>query len=158
MKNIKPHYIISAVVLSGLFFATLSFNNQPLFSNLDQFVLIAEDKIELLDNVQVSSGDLASNQEIRIRQNNIINGNLFTNQIRIDATSTINGNASFNQLEIDLTSKILGSTTTPVSLPIVNLSQITAFQPEEQKIIINKNILFQKYHYFKVKIRHNLYK
>ena len=156
MKNIKPHYIISAVVLSGLFFATLSFNNQPLFSNLDQFVLIAEDKIELLDNVQVSSGDLASNQEIRIRQNNIINGNLFTNQIRIDATSTINGNASFNQLEIDLTSKILGSTTTPVSLPIVNLSQITAFQPEEQKIIITQDQTINPGNFDEIQVQPNI--
>src|SRR3989344_1910573 len=129
IKNLKPHYLISAVVVSGVVFAAtnFNFNQQPLFSNTNNFVLFSEKEITLEQETQISSGDLGSNNKLDIQKDNIINGNLFAKEISIDKNTTINGNASFNKLKLHKESQILGSQTKPVQLPIAQLPSIQAF-------------------------------
>ncbi|MEK7146829.1 MAG: hypothetical protein AAB772_01080, partial [Patescibacteria group bacterium] len=153
---IKSHHIVYLLAGGGILLAALSLNNQPLFSNLDQFVLVAEDKILLENNIQVSSGDLASNKEIRIRQNNIINGNLFADNIKIGATSTINGNASFNELEINPLSQILGQTSTLISSPIIKLPETPAFQAGEQDLTITQDQIINPGNFDEIQVQPNI--
>lgn len=167
MKNFNICLVISILVIGGLLFvilnyigqlnslAALGFNNQPFFSSLEQFIL-AGNKIELSDNIQVSSGDLAANQEIKIAENNIINGNLFSDKIKIGATSTINGNASFNELEIAPTAKILGQTSTLVFLPIIQLPEILAFQTGEQDLTITQNQTINPGNFDEIEVKENI--
>ena len=110
-KRIKDnyHYIISALAIAGIAFATTNFTSPPLFPNIDNFVLFASEEIKLEQGVQVSSGDLGSDE------------------ITIDKNSIVNGNASFNKLKLHKEAKILGTQTKPVSLPIANLPDIPDF-------------------------------
>ena len=130
MKYVKGnyHYIVSALAVVGIAFVAFNFNNPPLFNSLDSFILFAQEEIKLEQGVQVSSGDLGSNDEIDIEKNAIISGNLFADEITLDKNTTINGNVSFNKLETKKETQILGSKTTPVSLPIANLPDIPDFQ------------------------------
>ena len=139
MRNVKPHHIISSLAIGGLFLATLNFNTQPLFTDLNQFVLVAEDRIHLAGDVQVSSGDLAVNGEIAIAGSNIISGNLFSDEIKIAGGTQINGDASFNELKLTQNSEILGTTSTPISLPIIELPDIPDFIPGNQDLIIQED-------------------
>ena len=123
----KPHYIISVIAVSGIVFAAVNFSNPPLFQNTDNFVLFAQEKMELEKGVQVSSGDLGSNEEIDIEKDSTINGNLFADKSPLDKNTIINGNASFNKFKIEKDAKILGTQTKPVSLPIANLPEIPDF-------------------------------
>src|SRR3989338_4252372 len=138
IKNLKPHYLISAVVVSGVVFAAtnFNFNQQPLFSNTNNFVLFSEKEITLEQETQISSGDLGSNNKLDIQKDNIINGNLFAKEISIDKNTTVNGNTSFNKLKFHKDSQILGVQTKPVKLPIASLPQIPNFT------IGNQNLTF----------------
>lgn len=167
INNIKPQHFIYFLAGVGILFAAwnftsqfnpfaaLNFNNQPLFSFLDQFVL-AGDKIELQDNIQISSGDLASNKNLLISEINIINGNLFSDAIRIEATSTINGNASFNNLQIEPTAQILGQTSIPISLPIIKLPTIPDFQPGNQDLTINQDQTINPGSFDEIQVQENI--
>ena len=139
MRNVKPHHIISGLAIGGLFLATLNFNTQPLFTDLNQFVLVAEDRIHLAGDVQVSSGDLAANGEIAIAGSNIISGNLFSDEIKIAGGTQINGDASFNELKLTQNSEILGITSTPISLPVIELPDIPDFIPGNQDLVIQED-------------------
>ncbi len=126
-KKVRPHHVVSILAVGGIAFAALYFTGKPLFSSADSFVLFAGDRIQLGDNVQVSSGDVGSNLKVDIGQDILINGNLFADTISIDANTTINGNASFNKLQIDASSAIIGTTSTTVPLPIAILPIIPDF-------------------------------
>ncbi|MDP3935063.1 MAG: hypothetical protein Q8Q46_02530 [Candidatus Giovannonibacteria bacterium] len=132
MKDIRFHHIFFFLAAGGIVLAAFNFNpptgGQPLFQNLDQFVLFAEEEIKLEQGVQVSSGDLGTNGKLNIQKEVIVNGNLFADRITIDKDSQINGHVSFNTLETKKETKILGTQTKPVSLPIANLPEILAFQ------------------------------
>ena len=146
MNFVKPHLVASLLVASGLVRAAASSSqsaNSPPFSNLDQFVLPAGDEIQLEDNVQISSGDIASNNKIDIQKESIINGDLFADRVTIDKDATINGNISYNKLNIKKESQVLGTQTTPIQLPIVNLPQTPDFQTGIQnfKFIGDDNVL-----------------
>src|SRR3989344_2327694 len=146
MNFVKPHLVASLLVASGLVLAAASSSqsaNSPPFSNLDQFVLAAGDEIQLEDNVQISSGDIASNNKIDIQKESIINGDLFADRVTIDKDATINGNISYNKLNIKKESQVLGTQTTPIQLPIVNLPQTPDFQTGIQnfKFIGDDNVL-----------------
>lgn len=127
-KHIKDnyHYIVSALAVVGIAF--VAFNSPPLFNSLDNFVLFAQEEIQLEQGVQISSGDLGSNDEIDIQKDTIISGNLFTDEIAIDKNTTINGNVSFNKLKLHKEAKILGIQTKPIQLPIAKLPEIPDFQ------------------------------
>ncbi|MBI2591700.1 MAG: hypothetical protein HYW34_03430 [Candidatus Brennerbacteria bacterium] len=158
IENFKLHHLAYLLAGGGIFFAALNFNfnNQPLFTNLNQFILVAEDKIELAENVQISSGDLAANKEISIAENNIINGNLFSDEIKIAENTTINGNISFNQLELTPSSKILGVTSSPVSLPIIQLPNIPDFPTGNQKLIINQTSTINPGNFDEIEVKENI--
>lgn len=134
MKNIKPHYIVSVLFLGGIVFSAVGFNHNqlPLFENLEQFVLFAQEEIKLEKGAQISSGDLGSNSSINIQKDAVISGNLFADRIDIDKNTTVNGNASYNKLKIDKSSQILGTKTKPVHLPIANLPSIPEFTVGKQ--------------------------
>lgn len=129
-------YIFPAalVLIAGIGFFTFSLgqSSQPLFNNLDNFVLFAQKEIKLEKGVQVSSGDLGSNREISIEKDSIINGNLFADKITLDKDVIINGDISFNKLKTKKETQILGTQTKPVSLPIANLPEIPDFQTGEE--------------------------
>ena len=129
-KRIKGnyHYIVSALAVVGIAFVAFNSTNSSLFNNLDQFILFAQEEIKLEQGIQISSGDLGSNDKIDIEKDAIINGNLFADTISIDKNTTINGNASFNKIKIHKEAKILGTQTKPVQLPIANLPEIPEFQ------------------------------
>ena len=76
MQRIKTHHIISTLAIAGLAFVALTSpkNNQPLFSNLENFVLFAEEEITLEQGVQISSGDIGSNNKLDIQKEIVING------------------------------------------------------------------------------------
>jgi len=137
MKHINLRYILYTLSASTLLLVIFNVNAQPpLFIATDSFVLVASEGITLERDVQVSSGDVAANEEIAIGENNIISGNLFTDEIDIEENTTINGNVSFNELDIEENSIILGTQTTPTSLPIVQLPAIPPFTPGTQNLTI----------------------
>ncbi len=127
-KKIRPFHIISFLALGSFAVFLTTFSNQPLFNNLDSFVLFAQEEIKIEKEVQVSSGDIGSNKKLDIQKDSIINGNLFADTITLDKGVTINGNVSFNKIKIQKEAQILGSQTKPVSLPIANLPEIPDFQ------------------------------
>lgn len=146
MRKIKSRHIISLltagtllliVVLSfGPYQASLgSADNQPLFSSLDTFVLFASDTITLEQEVQISSGDIGSNNELEIEKDIIINGNLFANEIDIEQNTQVNGNVSSNELELEKGARIFGETISPIFLPIADLPDIPDIQPGTQDFI-----------------------
>lgn len=133
-----PH--LSVLLAAGaVMLAAFSFSSQPFFASLDQFVLVAEKGIHLAEGAQVSSGDLAANEEITVAANNIVSSNLFSDQIKIAENTRINGNASFNKLQLAPSSSILGSTSTPISLPIIKLPEIPDFYTGEQNLTITRD-------------------
>lgn len=127
-KLIKTHHIIFALAIGGIAFVAMNFTNTPLFNSLDNFILFAQEEIKLEQGVQVSSGDIGSNEKIDIEKDNIVNGNLFADKITLDKNTIVNGNVSFNKLKTHRETKILGTQTKPVSLPIANLPEIPDFQ------------------------------
>jgi len=128
IKLIKPPHVISALAVGGFAFAMLNGNSPPLFTNLDNFVLFAQEEVRIEKEVQVSSGDIGSNKKIDIEKDVVVNSNLFAKEIAIDKNSTVNGNASFNKLKLHKEAQILGTQTKPVQLPITNLPDIPDFQ------------------------------
>lgn len=127
LKKIKPNHILSVIAAGSVLFVAMNSNNPPLFQNTDNFILFASGEIKLEQGVQVSSGDLGSNDKIDIAKDSIINGNLFADKISLDKNTQINGNVSYNKLQTQKESQILGAKTTPVSLPIANLPEIPDF-------------------------------
>lgn len=130
VKNNKIYIFPAALVVVaglGLFNLFFSDHSQPLFNNLDDFVLFAQEDIKLEQEIQVSSGDIGSNGEIDIEKGVIINGNFFADEIKINKSAQINGNISFNELETRKETQIFGTKTTPISLPIANLPKIPDF-------------------------------
>ena len=150
------HYITSAAVVGGIAFAALNLTTQPLFPSLDQFVLVAENRIHLAGDVQVSSGDLASNKEIAIAGNNIINGNLFSDAIKIAGDTQINGGASFNELKLTQNSEILGATSTPISLPIIELPDLPDFTPGNQDLIVQEDQVISPGDFNKLEVKEGI--
>ncbi len=138
-QRIRPNHIFATLVLGGIVFAAsfhfISSSNQPLFTNLDQFVFVAGEEIKIEQGTQISGGDIGSNKILDIVKDVIVNGNLFADTITIDKNTQINGNASFNKLQIKKEAQILGSTTTPTSLPIVILPDIPDFQVGTQDFL-----------------------
>ena len=130
MERIKNnyHYIISSLVLGGIVFSVMYFNGPPLFENLDNFVLFAQEEVNLEQGVQVSSGDIGANKRIDIEKDVIVNRNLFADEITLDKNAAINGNISFNKLKTHKETKILGTQTKPISFPIANLPEVLDFQ------------------------------
>jgi len=119
--------IFTFVVVVALTVSASHNGSEPLFTDLDQFVLFAEQNVNLEEDVQISSGDTGSNEEINIKKDSIISGNLFANTVDLEKRSVINGNASFNELKIKKDAEILGEQITPVSLPIAILPTIPSF-------------------------------
>ncbi len=115
----------------------------PLFANLDNFVLFAQEEVTIEKDVQISSGNIGSNDKIDIEKDVIINGNLFADKITIDKNTTVNGNASFNKLKLHKEAQILGTQTKPVQLPIANLPEIPDFKVGTQdfKFVGSNNTL-----------------
>ncbi|KKU94024.1 MAG: hypothetical protein UY26_C0003G0174 [Candidatus Jorgensenbacteria bacterium GW2011_GWA1_48_13] len=136
MRKIKAHLIVSGLATGGLILAALNFTSQSLFSDLDQFVLVAESDIHIAQNTQVSSGDIIVNGRLRISENDVINGNIFSDEIRIAEETQINGNATFNKLHLADNSGILGTTSTPVSLPIIKLPSIPNFSAGAENVTV----------------------
>ncbi|MBI4119624.1 MAG: polymer-forming cytoskeletal protein, partial [Parcubacteria group bacterium] len=126
--------IIALVAVGGFAYAAFSSTTPPLFQNTDNFVLFADENIELQKDVQISSGDIGSNNKLDIDKDAIIIGNLFANRIDIDKNTTVNGNASFNQLKLHKEARILGTQTKPVQLPIANLPPVPDFQVGTQDL------------------------
>ncbi len=126
-RFIKTPHIVSTLALSGFAFIILTGNGQPLFTNLDTFVLFAQGEVRLEKEVQVSSGDVGSNGKIDIEKDVIVNGNLFAKEIAIDKNSTINGNASFNKIKLNEKAQIFGIQTKSVQLPIASLPSLPNF-------------------------------
>ncbi len=152
MKRIKPHHIISVLAGGSLIFAVIV-SNKPLFSSLEQFVLVAEEEIHLAGNVQTSSGDIASNGRIFVSGENIINGNLFANEIRVAGGTTINSNVSFNKFHLADTAEILGEESTPISLPIIQLPEVPEIQPQGDDIIIENEETISPGTYNKIDVK-----
>jgi len=132
--RVKGHHIVSAFAVVGVAFVALNFSHPPLFNSSDPFVLFGTEGILLSEGTQISSGDLGSNKDIDIDKDALINGNLFADRIDIDKNSTINGNASYNKLQLQKDVQILGTTTTPVSLPIANLPAVVDFPTGTQNL------------------------
>ena len=128
IKSLKFSHIISALAVGGFAFTMLNGNNPPLFNNLDNFALFAQEEVRTEQEVQISSGDVGSNKKIDIDKDVIVTGNLFAKEVAIDKNSTINGNASFNNLKLHKEAQILGTQIKPVSLPIANFPDIPNFQ------------------------------
>lgn len=127
-RFLKIPHVISVLAISGFVFTILNSNNQPLFTNLDTFILFAQKEVKLEKDVQISSGDIGSNKEINIEKDTIINGNLFADEIILDKNTQINSNVSFNKLQTQKDTQILGIQTKPIQLPIANLLEIPKFQ------------------------------
>lgn len=136
MDKNPVHYFASFLLLTGIVLAAGNSPTEPVFSNLDKFVLVAENTIHLSDDTQVSSGDIASNNKINISSKNIINGALFSPNIHIASSTTINSNITFNRLTKDETSEILGSTSTPIQEPVVELPEIEDFNTGTTTVVV----------------------
>ncbi|PIP73393.1 MAG: hypothetical protein COW88_02125 [Candidatus Lloydbacteria bacterium CG22_combo_CG10-13_8_21_14_all_47_15] len=133
LQNVKRHHVISATALVGVALFALNFNGtSQQSSGFEDFVLFAEKEVMLENEVQVSSGNLGSNNIVDIQKDNIISGDLFADKITLDKNAVINGNVSFNTLQIKKETEILGLTTTPISLPIVELPDAPDFQTGNQ--------------------------
>ena len=132
MKYIKT-FLIFAFILGNFTFVSESSANPP-FNSLDGFVLFAKERISLGKRVQVSSGNLGSNEKLYINKDSTINGDLFADKIYVNKRTIISGNISFNRLKTRKEPQILGSTTTPVSLPIGNLPEILDFPVGDEDI------------------------
>ena len=132
MKYIKL-FIIFVLILGNFTFVSESSADPP-FNSFDDFVLFAKEKITLERRVQVSSGNLGSNEKLYINKDSTINGNLFADKVNIYKRTVINGDLSFNKIRTGKEAEILGSTTTPVSLPIGDLPEIPDFQYGSQDI------------------------
>lgn len=157
MKHPRPPYIISLLLSSGILVAAAGFNvngitPQPLFTDLDQFVLAAEE-IHFADGVQVSSGDLASNGRIFISGENIVNGNLFADEIRIAGDTVINGNVSFNKFHLADNAEVLGEESTPISLPIIQLPDIPEIQPQGDDVTVENEETISPGNYNRIEVK-----
>jgi len=120
--------LLTAVFLTvGLAYALITSASTPLFQTTEDFVLFATQDLKLEQEVQVSSGNLGSNNTISIEKEALITGNLFANKITVDKDTQINGNATFNQLTIKKDAEILGSQTTQVTLPIAAVPPLAPF-------------------------------
>lgn len=98
MKKLAINYFAPSLVFGG-FVAAIVFINPPIFDKIDNFVLFAQEEIKLEQDVQVSSGDIGSNNKINVEKT-VINGNLFADEIELDKNVVINGSVSSNKLEI----------------------------------------------------------
>lgn len=144
------HHIVSVLMLAGVVVfggSLLADNpqqaNQPLFSSLDQFILVAEESVHLGNNTQISSGDIATNNSLFVAENNIISGSLFADEIRIAENSSVNGNASFNTLHRADGAEILGVTPSPIALPVIELPTILPFQTGQTRLIADHDTTVQ---------------
>lgn len=135
--------IRSVPIAIVLIFAWLSFTAAYLHAAplpaIDQFVLGTQAGIHLAQSVQLSNGVTVSNGVIAIAEQDIINGDLYGNEIDVASSSTINGNLSFNTLKAAASSVIYGSKSSPISLPIFNLPQISAFRVGTQNLTIKSD-------------------
>ena len=127
-KKTSLHIIASLLAAGGVVFLAVSPGHQPLFSDLGEFVLFAQEEVKLEQGVQVSSGNLGSNQEVNIEKDTIITGDIFADIITINKNTVINGNVSFNKLKTEKETRILGNKISPISLPVANLPEIPSFQ------------------------------
>lgn len=133
-KKTSLHIIASLLAAGGVAFLAVSPGHQPLFDDLGEFVLFAQEEVKLEQSVQISSGDLGSNKEVNVEKDAIINGNIFADKITINKNTVINGNVSFNNLKTEKETQVLGNKISPVSLPIANLPSIPSFQAGTQDL------------------------
>lgn len=132
MPYIRIVQVLSALALGAIALFALNFSSQPLFDSTDTFVLFAEEEVMLAQDVQVSSGDIGSNNTLDIQKDALISGNLFADRITTDKGSIINGNATFNALKQKKGAEVLGATTSPVQFPIADIPDIPDFTPGTQ--------------------------
>jgi len=134
LKKITRHHVISATALGGIVIAAFSFGGAPLFDTTDDFVLFAQTEVKLEQGVQVSSGDIGSNNKLTVGKAALLTSNLFADRITLDKGTVVNGNASFNAFQTKKDTQV-GATTTPVSIPIADLPGVPSFQTGTQDLI-----------------------
>lgn len=125
--RLKLEFLTALLLTVGLAYALITSASTPLFQTTEDFVLFATEDLTLEQEVQVSSGNLGSNNTISIEKEALITGDLFANKITIDKDSQVNGNATFNQLTLKKDAEVLGTQTTPISLPIAAVPPLTPF-------------------------------
>jgi len=127
LKRIKRRHIIPTIAIGGVVAVVFSLGGTPLFETTESFVLFGDVDVTFEQGVQVSSGDIGSNNKLTVEKDALVSGDLFADTIILKKDATINGNASFNTLKAKKDSIILGATSTPVSLPIADIPTIAAF-------------------------------
>lgn len=151
------------LTLAGpLFVATLfSFavitlgNNGPAITDTGPFVLVAQNSIHLATDTQISSGDIASNKDIRISEDAIVNGNLFSDRIQLANGVLINGSATFNKLIKSETAEVFGEETKNISRNVVELPQIPDFQTGSINYIIQEDTTLNPGNYNEIEVKEN---
>jgi len=111
--------------------ASFSSDSAPLEPDLD-LVLFGQEEVRIEKEGQVSSGSVASNANLAIEKDAIVNGDLFADKITIDKNTVINGSASYNKLTTHKEAQVLGSKTSPLSLPLFTLPPVPDFQAGNQ--------------------------
>jgi len=125
------------LVLGLVFFAISVFGSSAI-TDLEPFVLVAENSIHLAGDTQISSGDIASNKDIRVSENSIANSNLFSDRIQLASNVSINGNATFNKLIKAQTAEVLGEEIRGIDKNIVELPQIHSFQTGNENVTVEE--------------------
>lgn len=127
LSRLKPRHLIPLSAVGGLAVVTLSFGGTPLLDTTEDFILFAQSEVKLEQGVQVSSGNIGSNNKLTINKESLITGDLFADSITLDKDTTVNGNAVFNTIQTHKDAQILGEQTDFVSPPIANLPTIPSF-------------------------------
>ncbi|MDO8520926.1 MAG: hypothetical protein Q7S52_02325 [bacterium] len=129
-RVIAPFFLL---VTGGVIFSSI--HSTPLFSTTDSFALFATEELTLEQEVQVSSGNLGSNNMLALDKNVIATSDLFGKTITLDKDTIINGNASYRKLKKHKDAQILGVETKNVELPIANFPEIPDFQIGTQDLV-----------------------
>jgi hypothetical protein len=127
LKN--PRIFAPLLLLAGTGMAFGPHSVTPLFSNTDQFVLFATEHLTLEEGTQVSSGDLGSNDTLKLDKDALITGNLFAKTIDLKQGTVISGNADHRKLKTATAGQVLGTATGNAHLPIANLPALPAVTP-----------------------------
>src|SRR6266699_3240536 len=134
----QPNHVLRVLAWTGVFLGAVA-STANAQCDLTQAVLAASDVIHVGDNPQISSGCLVSNLRIEISERGLVNGNLLSDKIEIEGHTTINGNASYNDLRLEEGSAILGTTSTPISLPVVQLPSVVPFSTGVGAFVVGLN-------------------
>lgn len=137
-KKIRSHHIVSALAVGGIIFTTVNFSDgQPLFSSTDNFIILAQEKINLASDVTVSSGDIGINKHkgmLEVGPRNILTSFLFASRIVLGPNSIVNGNAFFNKLTEAKDAQILGQEEQTFRSPLVDFPIVADFPIGDQTI------------------------